>query len=124
MYIERDSRKTMPGKEQQGGSEYLSKCLDLLIYHIVQELPGILGDILSALTNVSGRKHPSTVQAKQLKMCLPMMPVVLHLVTSQEFIRSIDSGETILDRAIGGVTYDIAVLLDIDILIIELYEGI
>lgn len=43
MYIERDSRKTMPRKEQQGGSEYLSKCLDLLIYHIVQELPGILG---------------------------------------------------------------------------------
>ncbi|NXC84020.1 ULK4 kinase, partial [Cercotrichas coryphoeus] len=120
MYIERDSRKTMPGKEQQGGSEYLSKCLDLLIYHIVRELPGILGDILSALTNVSGRKHPSTVQAKQLKMCLPMMPIVLHLVTSQvfrphivtkeflfnygillEFIRSIDSGGTNLDRAIG-----------------------
>uniref|UniRef100_A0A8C0URU7 Unc-51 like kinase 4 n=1 Tax=Cyanistes caeruleus TaxID=156563 RepID=A0A8C0URU7_CYACU len=120
MYIERDSRKTMPGKEQQGGSEYLSKCLDLLIYHIVRELPGILGDILSALTNVAGRKHPSTVQAKQLKMCLPMMPVVLHLVTSQvfrpqivtkeflfnygillEFIRSVDSGETNLDRAIG-----------------------
>lgn len=43
MYIERDSRKTTPGKEQQGGSEYLSKCLDLLIYHIVRELPGILG---------------------------------------------------------------------------------
>lgn len=43
MYIERDSRKTMPRKDQQGGSEYLSKCLDLLIYHIVQELPGILG---------------------------------------------------------------------------------
>ncbi|XP_063181449.1 serine/threonine-protein kinase ULK4 isoform X4 [Chroicocephalus ridibundus] len=120
MYIERDSRKTTPGKVQQGGSEYLSKCLDLLIYHIVRELPGILGDILTALTNVSGRKHPSTVQAKQLKMCLPMMPVVLHLVTSQvfrpqivteeflfnygtllNFIRSIDSGETNLDGAIG-----------------------
>jgi len=43
MYIERDSRKTTPGKEQQGGSEYLSKCLDLLICHVVQELPGILG---------------------------------------------------------------------------------
>lgn len=41
------------------------------------------GDILNALANVSGRKHPSTVQAKQLKMCLPLMPVVLHLVTSQ-----------------------------------------
>ncbi|XP_030301233.1 serine/threonine-protein kinase ULK4 [Calypte anna] len=120
MYIERDSRKTTPGKEQQGGSEYLSKCLDLLIYHIVRELPGILGDILTALTNVSGRKHPSTVQAKQLKMFLPMMPVVLHLVTSQvfrpqivteeflfnygtllNFMRSIDSGETNLDGAIG-----------------------
>uniref|UniRef100_A0A8C4VVR6 Unc-51 like kinase 4 n=1 Tax=Gopherus evgoodei TaxID=1825980 RepID=A0A8C4VVR6_9SAUR len=85
MYIERDSRKTAPGKEQQSGSEYLSKCLDLLIYHIVQELPGVLGDILSALANVSGRKHPSTTQAKQLKMCLPMIPIVLHLVTSQVF---------------------------------------
>ncbi|OXB83250.1 UNVERIFIED_CONTAM: hypothetical protein H355_002002, partial [Colinus virginianus] len=101
MYIERDSRKTTAGKEQQSGNEYLSKCLDLLIHHIVQELPGILGDILNTLTNVSGRKHPSTVQAKQLKMCLPMMPVVLHLVTSQNFIRSIDSGETNLDGAIG-----------------------
>uniref|UniRef100_A0A8C0FDS5 Unc-51 like kinase 4 n=1 Tax=Bubo bubo TaxID=30461 RepID=A0A8C0FDS5_BUBBB len=120
MYIERDSRKMTPGKEQQGGSEYLSKCLDLLIYHIVRELPGILGDILTALTNVSGRKHPSTVQAKQLKMSLPMMPVVFHLVASQvfrpqivteeflfnygtllNFIRSIDSGETNLDGAIG-----------------------
>uniref|UniRef100_A0A8C3II93 Unc-51 like kinase 4 n=1 Tax=Chrysemys picta bellii TaxID=8478 RepID=A0A8C3II93_CHRPI len=120
MYIERDSRKATPGKEQQSGNEYLSKCLDLLIYHIVQELPGILGDILSALANVSGRKHPSTTQAKQLKMCLPMMPIVLHLVTSQvfrpqivteefllnygtllNFIKSIDLGETNLDGAIG-----------------------
>ncbi|XP_054016871.1 serine/threonine-protein kinase ULK4 [Dryobates pubescens] len=120
MYIERDSRKTTSGREQQGSSEYLSKCLDLLIYHIVQELPGVLGDIVTALSNVSGRKHPSTVQAKELKMCLPMMPVVLHLVTSQVFchqivtedflfnygtlldcIRSIDSGETNLDGAIG-----------------------
>uniref|UniRef100_A0A8C3LQN7 Unc-51 like kinase 4 n=1 Tax=Chrysolophus pictus TaxID=9089 RepID=A0A8C3LQN7_CHRPC len=121
MYIERDSRKTTAGKEQQSGNEYLSKCLDLLIHHIVRELPGILGDILNTLTNVSGRKHPSTVQAKQLKMCLPMMPVVLHLVTSQvfrprivseeflfnygtllNFIRSIESGETNLDGAIGA----------------------
>lgn len=49
MYIERDSRKTTAGKEQQSGNEYLSKCLDLLIHHIVQELPGILGK-LSQLT--------------------------------------------------------------------------
>nr|XP_045365732.1 serine/threonine-protein kinase ULK4 isoform X1 [Camelus bactrianus] len=120
MYIERDSRKTTPGKEQQSGNEYLSRCLDLLIRHIVQEMPRILGDILNALANVSGRKHPSTVQAKQLKMCLPLMPVVLHLVTSQVFrpqvvteeflfsygtilnhIKSVDSGETNIDGAIG-----------------------
>nr|XP_031542640.1 serine/threonine-protein kinase ULK4 isoform X1 [Vicugna pacos]XP_031542641.1 serine/threonine-protein kinase ULK4 isoform X1 [Vicugna pacos]XP_031542642.1 serine/threonine-protein kinase ULK4 isoform X1 [Vicugna pacos] len=120
MYIERDSRKTTPGKEQQSGNEYLSRCLDLLIRHIVQEMPRILGDILNALANVSGRKHPSTVQAKQLKMCLPLMPVVLHLVTSQVFrpqvvteeflfsygtilnhIKSVDSGETNIEGAIG-----------------------
>nr|XP_054338383.1 serine/threonine-protein kinase ULK4 isoform X1 [Pongo pygmaeus] len=120
MYIERDSRKITPGKEQQSGNEYLSKCLDLLIRHIVQELPRILGDILNSLANVSGRKHPSTVQVKQLKMCLPLMPIVLHLVTSQVFrpqvvteeflfsygtilshIKSVDSGETNIDGAIG-----------------------
>ncbi|XP_052580602.1 serine/threonine-protein kinase ULK4 isoform X7 [Peromyscus californicus insignis] len=122
MYIERDSRKTSPGKEMQGGSEYLARCLDLLIQHMVQEPPRILGDILNALANVSGRKHPSTVQGKQLKMCLPMMSVVLHLVMSQVFrpqvvteeflfsygtvlshIKSVDLGETNIDGAIGMV---------------------
>ncbi|MBN3325920.1 ULK4 kinase, partial [Atractosteus spatula] len=120
MYIERDSRKATPGKEQQSSNEYLSKCLDLLIRHIVQELPAVLGDVLSALANISGRKHPSTVQAKQLKQCLPMMGVVLHLLTSQIFrpqvateeflfnfgtllhhLKSIDSCETSLDSAVG-----------------------
>ncbi|MBN3305502.1 ULK4 kinase, partial [Amia calva] len=83
MYIERDSRKATPEKEQQSSNEYLSNCLDLLIRHIVQELPAILGDVLTALANISGRKHPSAVQAKQLKQSLPMMAVVLHLLTSQ-----------------------------------------
>ncbi|XP_050996362.1 serine/threonine-protein kinase ULK4 [Acomys russatus] len=120
MYIERDSRKTSPGKELQSGSEYLARCLDLLIQHVVREPPRILGDIINALANVSGRKHPSTVQGKQLKMCLPMMPVVLHLVMSQVFrahvvteeflfsygtilshITSVDLGETNIDGAIG-----------------------
>nr|XP_033786342.1 serine/threonine-protein kinase ULK4 isoform X2 [Geotrypetes seraphini] len=106
MYIERDSRKAVPGKEQQTGNEYLSKCLDLLIYHTVQELPGILGDILNALAIVSGRKHPSTIQAKHLKIWLPMMPVVLHLVTSQNHIISVDSGETNLEGAVGQAASD------------------
>ncbi|XP_067857918.1 serine/threonine-protein kinase ULK4 [Heptranchias perlo] len=120
MYIERDSRKATQGKEQQNSNEYLSKCLDLLICHIVQELPGIIGGVLSALCNVSGRKHPSTIQAKHLKTCLPMMPVMLHLVTAQIFrpqivteeflincgalliyIKSVDSGETNIESAVG-----------------------
>ncbi|XP_051871401.1 serine/threonine-protein kinase ULK4 isoform X2 [Pristis pectinata] len=117
MYMERDSRK---GKEQRNTNEYLSKCLDLLICHIIHELPGIIGGVLSALCNVSGRKHPSTIQAKHLKTCLPMMPIMLHLVTAQVFrpqiineeflincgallshIKSIDSGETNLESAVG-----------------------
>ncbi|XP_075068582.1 serine/threonine-protein kinase ULK4 isoform X2 [Mixophyes fleayi] len=125
MYIERDSRKTTPGKEQQSVNEYLSLCLDLLIHHIVQELPGILGDILSALSNVSGRKHPSTIQSKQLKMCIPNMAIILHLVTSQVFrsqviteeflcnfgtllnlIKSVDTGETNLEGAVGQPASD------------------
>eukprot|EP00062_Callorhinchus_milii_P011990 gi/632958536/ref/XP_007895092.1/ PREDICTED: serine/threonine-protein kinase ULK4-like [Callorhinchus milii] len=125
MYIERDSRKATQGKEQQNSNEYMSKCLDLLICHIVQELPGIIGGIISALSSVAGRKHPSTVQAKHLKMCLPMMPVVLHLVTAQVFrpqivtkeflvnwgsllthIKSVDCGETNLDSAVGQTASD------------------
>lgn len=43
MYIERDIRKATPGKEQQSGNEYLSKCLALFIRHTVRELPAILG---------------------------------------------------------------------------------
>ncbi|KAM5157000.1 serine/threonine-protein kinase ULK4 [Mantella aurantiaca] len=125
MYIERDSRKTTPGKEQQSINEYLSVCLDLLIHHIIQELPSILGDILSSLSNVSGRKHPSKSQVKQLKMCLPNMAIILHLVTSQVFrpqvitqeflynfgtllnqIKSVDIGETNLEGAVGQASSD------------------
>ncbi|XP_012885695.1 PREDICTED: serine/threonine-protein kinase ULK4 [Dipodomys ordii] len=120
MYIERDSRRTSPRPEPQGCAQHLARCLRLLTQHVAQELPGILGDILQALANVSGRKHPSTVQGRQLKLCLPMMPVALYLVTSQVFrprviteeflfsygtllghIKSIDSGETNIDSAVG-----------------------
>uniref|UniRef100_A0AAY5F5W7 Protein kinase domain-containing protein n=1 Tax=Electrophorus electricus TaxID=8005 RepID=A0AAY5F5W7_ELEEL len=120
MYIERDIRKATPGKEQQSGNEYLSKCLALFIRHTVRELPAILDDILSSLASIVGRKHPSTIQTRQLKQSLPMMAVVLHLLTSQIFrpqvvneeflikfgallnhITSIDSNETSLGSAVG-----------------------
>ena len=42
----------------------------------------LVEDILSALEAASGRKHPSTVQVKQLKTFLPLMPVLRHFVTS------------------------------------------
>ncbi|KPP73191.1 hypothetical protein Z043_107741 [Scleropages formosus] len=120
MYIERDIRKAAPGREEQSSNEYLSKCLDLLIRHMVQELPVLLDEILSALGNIVGRKHPSGAQAKQLKQSLPMIAVLLHMLTSQIFrpqvvteeflckfgkllnyVKSIDSCETCLDGAIG-----------------------
>ncbi|KAI2655546.1 Serine/threonine-protein kinase ULK4 [Labeo rohita] len=145
MYIERDVRKATPGKEQQSGNEYLSKCLTLFIRHTVHELPAILVplhttapplnrfklvqfflrvpsqhedapasalghlprlimtdyDILSVLGSIVGRKHPSPTQSRQLKQSLPMMAVVLHLLTSQNHITSIDSNETSLGNAIG-----------------------
>ncbi|KAB0362183.1 hypothetical protein FD754_006339 [Muntiacus muntjak] len=99
-----------------------AKAFLVLLYILIHnhEMLLLSCDILNALANVSGRKHPSTVQAKQLKMCLPLMPVVLHLVTSQVFrpqvvteeflfsygtilshIKSIDSGETNIDGAVG-----------------------
>ncbi|XP_016112760.1 serine/threonine-protein kinase ULK4, partial [Sinocyclocheilus grahami] len=120
MYIERDVRKATPGKEQQSGNEYLSKCLTLFIRHTVHELPAILDDILSVLGSIVGRKHPSPTQSRQLKQSLPMTAVVLHLLTSQIFrprvvteaflikfgkllhhITSIDSNETSLGSTIG-----------------------
>ncbi|KAB0378653.1 hypothetical protein FD755_010231 [Muntiacus reevesi] len=99
-----------------------AKAFLVLLYILIHnhEMLLLSCDILNALANVSGRKHPSTVQAKQLKMCLPLMPIVLHLVTSQVFrpqvvteeflfsygtilshIKSIDSGETNIDGAVG-----------------------
>ena len=35
-----------------------------------------------ALETVSGRKHPSLVQVKQLKYAIPLMPILRHFVTS------------------------------------------
>ncbi|XP_062847526.1 serine/threonine-protein kinase ULK4 isoform X2 [Trichomycterus rosablanca] len=120
MYIERDTRKATPGKEQQSANEYLSKCLALFIRHTVRELPAILDDVLCALGSIVGRKHPSTAQTRQLRQNLPMMSVVLNLLTSQIFrpqvvneeflikfgallnhITSIDSNETSLGGAVG-----------------------
>lgn len=59
MYIERDTRKATPGKEQQSGNEYLSKCLALFIRHTVRELPAILGKSITL--------HPKRETARERK---------------------------------------------------------
>lgn len=55
MYIERDVRKATPGKEQQSGNEYLSKCLTLFIRHTVHELPAILGKSITIHPKKEGK---------------------------------------------------------------------
>ena len=62
-------------------------------------------DMLSALGSIVGRKHPSTVQAKQLKQSVPMMTVVLHLLTSQVTL------PTVLQYVTNTVFYHIPLLM-------------
>ncbi|XP_063952872.1 serine/threonine-protein kinase ULK4-like [Lytechinus pictus] len=121
-YMERDIRQQMSrGKvDSQAQWKYMDQCLTLLADHLVNLLPQILGDAESSLAAVSGRKHPSTIQAKQLKGSLPLVSLALHLITSQVFrprivgerflsnigallthVKSMDCGETNIEPAIG-----------------------
>lgn len=125
MYLERDSRRQTPRdtKVEPGEIEYLNRCLDLLINYISEATPKIMGEVLTTLDAVAGRKHPNTVQAKQLKSSLPLVHIFLHLVTSQVFrpkivteefvgrlgsllthVRRIESGETNIEASNGVIT--------------------
>lgn len=121
MYIERDNRRQTPRDKKVDGSEaveYISQCLEFLINYIVEVLPAVFKEILTALDSVNGRKHPNAVQAKQLKGTLPLISIVLHLVTSPVFrprivcvdfiqnlatllshVKSIETGETNIEAA-------------------------
>jgi len=59
-----------------------SFCVDFCVATLFSYIFVLVEDILSALEAASGRKHPSTVQVKQLKTYLPLMPVLRHFVTS------------------------------------------
>ncbi|KAM9352888.1 serine/threonine-protein kinase ULK4 [Symphorus nematophorus] len=121
MYMERDLRKATPLRENPSQSGYLSQCLDLLIAYLSSTAPLILEDVLCALQDVIGRRHPSTAQSRQLKHTLPTMSVVLELLSSQVFrsqivneeflaqiglllnyITSIESNETNLTTSLGA----------------------
>ncbi|CAH1788788.1 unnamed protein product [Owenia fusiformis] len=122
MYVERDSRRSNPSKSQSTANvDYLVQCLSFLIDSIVRTVPRVCGDVVSALDAVHGRKHPSSAQAKDLKTSVPMVPVILHLITSQVFrprivggmflhnmgsilkhVKELDAGETNIDSAVGA----------------------
>ena len=137
MYIERDWRRQAaappgggggagggggkPESQQAAHMDYLGRCLELLIGALVELVPDLGREIIMALESVAGRKHPSTIQIKQLKTSLPMMPVLQHFITSQVFrprvinaefmatlgqlvahVQSIDSGSTHVQAATGA----------------------
>ncbi|XP_024917447.1 serine/threonine-protein kinase ULK4 isoform X2 [Cynoglossus semilaevis] len=126
MYLERDLNRASPLKANPGQSGHLSQCLDLLIGHLCSTAPLILADVLAALRDVIGRRHPSTSQSRQLRVTLPTLSVVLELVSSQIFrwnivnetflaqlglllnsVCSMESNETNLASALGaGVSED------------------
>ncbi|XP_054898282.1 serine/threonine-protein kinase ULK4 isoform X2 [Poeciliopsis prolifica] len=120
MYLERDLRKATPVRDNPSQSGYLCQCLDLLLLHFSRTAPVIMEDVLSALSDVIGRKHPSAAQSRQLKQTLPTLSVVLELLSSQVFrarivtqeflvqiglllnyIISVESSETNLSSGVG-----------------------
>ena len=121
MYIERQLKRGTPTKgESPENRDYLMQCQNRCVSAIVDAVPGILSDVLASLDAVQGRKHPSAGQAKQLRIHLPLLSIILHLVTSHGFrsqvtheeflvsvgmllshVISIDSGSTSIGSAAG-----------------------
>ncbi|ESO86237.1 hypothetical protein LOTGIDRAFT_220770 [Lottia gigantea] len=100
MYIERDSRRQTPRdprSDSPDSVQYLNQALDKFINYITDALPGIMKEVLTVLESVSGRKHPSANQTRQLKSTLPLLPIGLHLVTSQVFRSRVVNKEFIKD---------------------------
>ena len=84
-YIERDTKRQTPVKADGELLDYLKNCLNLCIQTVCQCVPTVIKNLLVALQAVSGRKHPSAAQSKELKSCIPLLSIVLHLVTSNVF---------------------------------------
>lgn len=121
LYIEKDQKRGTPLKgEIPENQAYLLQCLQNCVASVIQMAMSILEDVLTALSAVEGRRHPSAAHTKQLRTHLPNLPVILHLITSHVFrsliisdaflvsvgillghVRSIDSGETSVGTASG-----------------------
>ena len=91
-YIERDTKRQTPVKADGDSSDYLRSCLNLCIHAMCQCVPKVTSNLLTALEAVSGRKHPSAVQSKELKSRIPLLSIVLHLVTSHVFRERVVDG--------------------------------
>lgn len=88
MYIERDSRQTYstPDGDIREGAEYLASCLKILSECIVQAIPLLMEEILSALDPITGRQHVSSALViKQLRTALPQVAVFQHFTSSAIF---------------------------------------
>ncbi|KAF6031687.1 ULK4 [Bugula neritina] len=98
MYIERDKKKHHQTEkpEQLNQVQYLNICLNSLLTEIIRRVPIILGDLLQVLNVISGRKHLSAVQAKQLKHLLPVVTLIQHMMNSSVFRSFIATEEFML----------------------------
>ena len=100
-YIERDSKRQTPVKtENDALLKYLTECLQLCIGSVYQCVPKVVKNLIAALEAVSGRRHPSAAQSKELRNCVPLLPIVLHLVTSHVFRDSIIDQAFIRDMGV------------------------
>ena len=98
MHIERQMKRGTPLKgESRENRDYLMQCESLSVSAIVNAAPGILSDVLASLEAVQGRKHPSAGQAKQLRIHLPLLSIILHLVTSHAFRGHITNEEFLIN---------------------------
>ena len=118
-YIERDTKRQTPMKTDAALLMYLKDCLMLCVTAVYQCVPKVIHNLVVALEAVSGRRHPSAGQSKELRSRIPLLSIVLHLVTSHVFrqkivdqsflrnmgllvahVKSVDAGTT----SIGSVT--------------------
>ena len=98
MYIERQMKRGTPIKgENLENRDYLMQCQSLCVSAVVDAVPGILSDVLASLDAVQGRKHPSAGQAKQLRIHLPLLSIILHLITSHAFRAHITNEEFLVN---------------------------
>ena len=121
LHIEKDQKRGTPMKgEVPESHQYLMQCLQKCVECLVQAALNILENVICSLNAVEGRRHPSAAQTKQLRLHLPNLPVILHLITSHVFrslivtdgfiadiglllthVKSIDCGNTSLGTTAG-----------------------